>query len=102
MIRAMLSNCLPMRATLVLSALLPLLAQAQGEPAHPRLEYRSVLADYVPYRESEMADWRTANDTVGRLGGHMGHVEPQAQEPKRGQDALPSGVRSTGPGGRQP
>lgn len=98
----MLTNRLPMRATLVLSALLPLLAQAQGEPAPPRLEYRSVLADYVPYREAEMADWRTANDTVGRLGGHMGHVEPQSQEPKRGPDADTAGVRPTGPGGRQP
>lgn len=98
----MLSNCVFMRATLVLSALLPLLAQAQGEPAHPRLEYRSVLADYVPYREAEMTDWRTANDTVGRLGGHMGHVEPQAQQPKRGPDALPSGVQPAGQGGRQP
>ncbi|MFN3593785.1 MAG: hypothetical protein ACK4TK_03755 [Thiobacillaceae bacterium] len=91
-----------MRATLVLSALLPLLAQAQDAPVYPRLDYRSVLADYVPYREAEMADWRMANDTVGRLGGHMGHVEPQAQEPKRGPDALPRDVQPAGQGGRQP
>lgn len=98
----MLSIGLPMRATLVLFALLPLLAQAQGEIVHPRLEYRSVLADYVPHREGEMVDWRAANDTVGRLGGHMGHVAPQAQEPKRGPDAVPNGALPAGQGGRQP
>lgn len=98
----MLSNHLPMRATLILSALLPLLAQAQGEPAHPRLEYRSVLADYVPYREAEMADWRTANDTVGRLGGHMGHVMPQAEEAKDAPGAQPTGPLPAGEGRGRP
>jgi len=91
-----------MRAILVLSALLPLLAQGQDEPVHPRLEYRPVLADYVPYRETEMADWRAANDTVGRLGGHMGHVEPQPEEPKRRPAAGPSGAQPSGLEGRQP
>lgn len=69
-----------MRAILALSALLPLLTQAQTEPVHPRLEYRPVLADYVPYREADPVDWRAANDTVGRLGGHMGHVAAHGQE----------------------
>lgn len=89
-----------MRAILVLSALLPLLAQ--GASGHPRLEYRSVLADYMPYRAAEMADWRAANATVGRLGGHMGHVEPQPKEPERGPAAGPSDAGPRGQEGRRP
>lgn len=49
-------------------------AQMPEQAAYPRLEYQSALADYVPYRETGLNDWRAANDAVERLGGHMGHA----------------------------
>lgn len=53
-------------------------AQKPEQAAYPRLEYRPVLADYVPYRETGLNDWRAANDAVERLGGHMGHARMPA------------------------
>lgn len=82
--------------------MLPLAAQSQDAPVFPPLEYRSVLGDYAPNRETTMVDWRTANDTVGRLGGHMGHVVPQGAEPERGSGTEPSGAAPAGKGGGQP
>ena len=41
--------------------------------------YRSPLDDYRPYRVDEpLLPWREANDAVGGLGGHMGHLERPA------------------------
>ncbi len=37
-------------------------------------EYQSAIADYAPYRDGPLADWRAVNDEVGRLGGHGGHL----------------------------
>lgn len=72
------------RLPIALTALLTAPALADTPPVLPRLEYRPVLADYVPDREIALADWRAVNATVERLGGHMGHAR------------LPS----VGPGGR--
>ena len=41
--------------------------------------YRSPLDGYRPYRVDEpLLPWREANDAVGGLGGHMGHLERPA------------------------
>lgn len=53
-------------------------AQMSEQAAYPRLEYRSALADYTPYRDTVLNDWRAANDAVERLGGHMGHARMPA------------------------
>jgi hypothetical protein len=60
------------------------LAQPPGQP--PLLDYRPALRDYVPYREAEPKDWRAANDTVGRLGGHMGHALRPGDAPRPSRD----------------
>ena len=39
----------------------------------PPVEFRSAFADYRPFAEGEMLDWRKANDEVGAAGGHGGH-----------------------------
>lgn len=45
----------------------------------PVPRYRSPLDDYRPYRVDEpLLPWREANDAVGGLGGHMGHLERPA------------------------
>ena len=41
--------------------------------------YRSPLSEYRPYRVDEpLRPWKDANAEVGRLGGHMGHLDPPA------------------------
>ncbi len=40
----------------------------------PAIEYRSVFEDYRADREQRPVPWREANDEMGRLGGHVGHV----------------------------
>lgn len=75
---------LPIAMTAMLSA--HALAGAPAPPAYPRLDYRPALADYMPYREMGLNDWRAANMTVERLGGHMGHARAPA-DGKHGRDA---------------
>ena len=60
----------------------PLLATAQAAKTEPpnataQLTYRSAFADYKPYKEAPLANWRELNDTVagapGGASGHAGH-----------------------------
>jgi hypothetical protein len=70
---------------------LPLLAGAQGvaEPRNTKagtpLRYPSAFADYKPYSDADLGNWRALNDAVGaaalKQGGHAGHgasVTPSA------------------------
>ena len=68
-----------------LAACVPLLAAAQAsrtEPpkATPQLTYRSAFADYAPYKDQALANWRLLNDTVagapGVASGQAGHQHP--------------------------
>jgi hypothetical protein len=62
---------------------LPLLTGAQGvaEPKNAKagtpLRYQSAFADYKPYSDVDLGNWRALNDTVGvaaiKQGGHAGH-----------------------------
>ncbi len=65
-----------------MAACMPLLAAAQAAKteapkAAPPLSYRSAFADYKPYKDAPLANWRQVNDTVaiapGGAGGHAGH-----------------------------
>ena len=38
----------------------------------PSASYGSAFADYKPFREEAIADWRALNEEVGRIGGHKG------------------------------
>ena len=60
----------------------PLFATAQAAKTEPLnatapLTYRSAFADYEPYKEAPLANWRELNDTVaggsGGASGHAGH-----------------------------
>lgn len=53
-------------------------------PARPG--HDSAFKDYRPYTDAPAANWRGANEEVGRLGGHLGHV-PRA--PGNGRPADP-------------
>lgn len=71
------------RLTPALALSLPLLAGAQGlaEPRNPKpgapLRYASAFADYKPYSDMDLGNWRVLNDAVGvaalKQGGHAGH-----------------------------
>ena len=63
----LLSACL---AAPISSAAVP----AEAEPSHPTLKitYRSAFADYRPFREEPVTDWRALNDDVAQAGGHVG------------------------------
>ena len=66
-----------------LAVYLPLLAAAQAAKtesptAAPQLTYRSAFADYKPYKDAPLADWREVNDKVAgapgvAMSGHAGH-----------------------------
>ena len=75
---------------------LPALADS-AHPANPEapaaaLRYQSVFAAYRGIDDGDApapdAGWRAANDTVGRLGGHAGHV--RATPSSAGQDTAPA------------
>ena len=38
----------------------------------PVVSYRSAFEGYRPFKEEAVTDWRTLNDEVGRVGGHVG------------------------------
>jgi hypothetical protein len=74
-------NNLPARG-IALAACVPFLAVAQTantEPAKPppQLSYQSAFADYKPYIEAPLANWRALNASVagapGGTSGHAGH-----------------------------
>jgi hypothetical protein len=60
-------------------------APAGAQPKAQSLPvYRSALNGYRPYRADEpLRPWRDANDEVGRLGGHMGHLTPSSNGGER-------------------
>ena len=63
-----------------LAACAPLFAVAQAAKTEPpnattQLTYRSAFADYKPYKDAPLANWRELNDTVaGAPGGAIGHA----------------------------
>ena len=75
-------NIDPIAWGVALAACVPRLAAAQAartEPpkATPQLTYRSAFADYAPYKDQPLANWRLLNNTVagvpGVAGGHGGN-----------------------------
>ena len=109
---------------IALTACLPLLAAAQAmqteAPAAPPLRYSSAFADYKPYADPPLANWRAVNDTVagasaGAAGGHGGHnmgsmkcmampaaraPAPNGAVPNKPPAAMPSHDGEHKPGGK--
>ena len=69
-----------MKRALYLAATLTLAmaAQAAGRATPPEAKpevsdaYHSTTSEYIPYHEGGGADWRQANDEMGKLRGHAG------------------------------
>ncbi len=95
-----------------LSALLlavPAAAQAPAPGSAP-IAWRSAFEGYQPYTEAPVANWREANDTVGRIGGWRAYAREaqEAQGAQEGREAsgsipptgaahAPSGAATSGP-----
>lgn len=41
------------------------------------VEYRSAFEGYRPFTDQEAVNWRRANEEVGTVGGHKGHLPGQ-------------------------
>ena len=66
---------------------------ARSDPADskaivPARPYESAFKDYRPYVDPDVARWREANEAMGRLGGHVGHVPGSV--PPRGAAPQPA------------
>jgi hypothetical protein len=67
-------------------------APRERAPAPPPA-YRSAFEGYRPYVEEPLAPWREVNDTVGRVGGHVGVLradESSAPPPPATPGAAPA------------
>lgn len=65
----------------------------EAQTAVPLVEYRSAFADYKPFADQELADWRKANDEVGAAGGHAAHKPGQGpgQQTSKPEPGKPGG-----------
>lgn len=71
---------------------------ARPDPADPKAAvparaYESAFKDYRPYADPEIVRWRQANDDMGRLGGHVGHV------PRESGPTVKPGAKPPAPAG---
>ena len=87
---------------------LTLAGSAVTEPAAPvpTVTYQSAFETYRPFQEQPIADWRTLNEEVGRVGGHIGifggaaghggHGAPGASSGEPGQPPMRSAPKAPG------
>ena len=79
------------RALILVVAMSPGWADDHAPPAAtPTAGYRSVFVDYKPMVDEAVQDWRQANEQMGRLRGHMGHLDAEILAPSKAQQ--PSGT----------
>lgn len=71
-----------MALTLVI-ATSPVWADSPVAPVSASAEsYRSAFNNYKPMQDEALLDWRQANNEMGRLRGHMGHLDAKPVEPE--------------------
>lgn len=91
---------------------LPLIAGAQAvaEPRNAKagtpLRYQSAFADYKPYSDVDLGNWRALNDAVGaaalKQGGHAGHGSAASPTPASPTSAPSAAASSAKPGREAP
>lgn len=87
-------------AALPLVASLAAQAAAPGDPLNPEVpvppaNHASSLARYRPADETEVAPWKTTNDTVGRIGGWRAYAR-EASAPPAAAAPAPAASGATG------
>ncbi|HEU0203369.1 MAG TPA: hypothetical protein VFR86_23420 [Burkholderiaceae bacterium] len=86
------------RATAAAAVLLPAIGSVPAQAAEKGSApiYRSAFDNYRAWRAEEpSADWRQANEAMGQLGGHAGHL-------RGAPTATPSNATSQPPPGDPP
>jgi hypothetical protein len=78
---------------------------ARPDPANPsagsqKPVYESAFSSYRPWTEPEFARWRDANEEMGRLNGHLGHV-PGSRPSRDGTTPPPKVPAHAERGGRK-
>ncbi len=74
------------RALILVIATSPIWADDHASPAStPTAGYRSVFDGYKPMPDETVQDWRQANDEMGRLRGHMGHLNAENSAPSKAE-----------------
>jgi len=67
-----------------------------------QLPFQSAFADYKPYEDVPVADWREVNETVKKAAekgdGHAGHG---SQEPPADEDKAPAAASGPSPAARE-
>lgn len=86
-------------AALPLVASLAAQAAAPGDPLNPEVpvpqaSHASSLARYRPAGETEVAPWKTTNDTVGRIGGWRAYAREASAAPAPSAPAAPASAAS--------
>lgn len=72
------------RTLILVIAMSPVWADDHASPAATTtIGYRSVFVDYKPMPDETVRDWRQANDGMGRLRGHMGHLNTENPAPSK-------------------
>jgi len=77
-------------------------APARPDPADPKAgarAYESAFKGYRPYNDPELVRWREANEEMGRLNGHIGHVPGSV--PPHGGTAAAKPPAPSAPGERK-
>ena len=79
------------KALILVIATSPVWADDHASPAStPTAGYRSVFDGYKPMPDETVQDWRQANDRMGRLRGHMGHLDAENLAPSEQQSGAAS------------
>ena len=73
------------RALILVVAISPVWADDHASLSTPPAGYRSVFVDYKPMADETVQDWRQANDEMGRLRGHMGHLSAENSAPSKAE-----------------
>jgi hypothetical protein len=75
-------------ATAAAGAQTPAAPTREGAAAPP--PYRSAYEGYRPYAEEPLAPWREVNETVERVGGHVGVLRADERAAPTQPAALPA------------
>jgi hypothetical protein len=96
-------NCIRLLSAIAALAMPPLAAgtgPTDAASAVPPAEYQSPFSDYRRYSDENLVDWRSANDAVARIGGHIGIMGGAAGHAQHAEQKAPA--QSAGRGAPAP
>jgi hypothetical protein len=67
------------------------MAKAGAQASAPQLSYQSAFANYKPYKDIPLANWRAVNDAVASGAQGMGQTSKPMADPPRQPMPTPEG-----------